>query len=175
MTRTQQTVKIGGKRTRLITKDGKITIEAAPVLEWELQAEAVRRLRALPECATKASDVKPGTFTFAADFAAGKRDATKAKATGVMAGDPDLRIYASSGRLLLIEYKNAEGSLSKDKIIKGKKRGGQVERHALLRALGYRVEVIKAATPDECATASVALVRGWLAANDNGSMEKMAA
>lgn len=167
--RKQTTVRIGGKRVRLVTKDGVTKVTEAPIEEYRLQAEAVRHLRALPEFAETATDVRPGTFTFAADFAAGKRDGAKAKATGVMAGDPDLRIYADGGRLLLIEYKNAEGSLSKDAVIKGKPRVGQVSRHALLRALGYRVEVIKTATPDECAAASVSLVRGWLAANDNNN------
>lgn len=154
-TRKQTTTRINGKRIRLVTVDGKTTATAAPTPEWELQAEAVRQLKAMPEF--------DKTFTLAADFAAGKRDGAKAKATGVTAGDPDLRIYAAGGRLLLIEYKNAEGSLSADRVIKGKKRGGQKERHALLRSLGYTVIVIKAATPVECAAASVAAVRGWLA------------
>lgn len=153
------TVRIGGKRIRLTTKDGVTVAKPAPIEEWRLQAEAVRRLSDMPECAATAAAVKPGTFTFAADFNAGKRDATKAKATGVKAGETDLRVYGYAARLLLIEYKNAEGRLSKD----------QVARHALLRALGYRVEVIKASTPEECASASVALVRGWLVGNENNS------
>lgn len=160
-TRRQTTVKVNGKRIRLVTQNGKTTATAAPVEEWRLQAEAVRQLRNMPEYAAKAGDVRHGTFTFAADFNAGKRDAAKASATGVMAGETDLRVYGYGARLLMIEYKNAEGRLSKD----------QVARHALLRALGYRVEVIKASTPDECALRSVALVRGWLAApaNDNAT------
>lgn len=147
--RKQTTVRLGGKRIRLVTIDGKTTAKDAPIEEWRLQAEAVRQLRAMPEF-----DV---SFTLAADFNAGKRDATKAKATGVTAGEADLRIYAAGARLLLIEYKNAEGRLSQD----------QKERHTLLRSLGYTVEVIKAATPEECAAASVATVKAWLAANDN--------
>lgn len=175
---TTQTVRINGARVRLVTKDGKVTAKPAPALEWELQAESVRRLKAMPEYVAKAEDVRPGTFTLAADFNAGKRDAVKAQATGVMAGEPDLRVYAYGGRLLLIEYKNAEGSLSVDRVVKPKRgkpklRGGQVERHALLRALGYRVETIKAVTPDECAAATVALVRGWLVANDQQATAKL--
>lgn len=170
-TRRQTTVRIGGKRVRIVTQNGKTVASAAPIEEWRLQAEAVRQLKAMPEYAATAGGVRPGTFTFAADFNAGKRNATRAKATGVMAGEPDLRIYGYGARLLLIEYKNAEGELSVDKVVKGKKRVGQTTRHALLRALGYRVEVIKATTPEQCAAASVALVRGWVAAtvaaNDN--------
>ena len=149
-TRKQTTTRINGRRIRLVTVDGKTTARPAPIEEWRLQAEAVRRLRALPEF--EASD--GNSFALAADFNAGKRDAAKAKATGVTAGETDLRIYGANGRLLLIEYKNAEGRLS----------GEQRDRHALLRSLGYRVEVIKSATPEECAAASVALVVGWLAA-----------
>jgi hypothetical protein len=163
---TTQTIRIAGQRVKLTTRNGKVTAKPAPVLEWELQAEAVRRLKAMPEYASDAAKVAPGTFTLAADFNAGKRDAVKASATGVMAGEPDLRIYGSGGRLLMIEYKNADGRLSVDRVRKGKKVVGQVSRHALLRALGYRIEVIKANTPTECADATVALVRGWLAAND---------
>lgn len=157
MTRKQTTTRIGGKRIRLVTVDGKTTAKPAPIEEWRLQAEAVRQLKALPEFD------QPDGFTLAADFNAGKRDAAKAQATGVAAGEPDVRIYAAQGRLLLIEYKNAEGRLSVDRVVKGRKKVGQVSRHALLRSLGYRVEVIKAATPEECAAASVRLVRGWLA------------
>lgn len=170
---TTQTVRINGVRTKITTRNGRVTARPAPVLEWELQAEAVRRLKAMPEYVTDAANVTAGTFTMAADFNAGKRDAVKASATGVMAGEPDLRVYASDGRLLLIEYKNAEGRLSVDRVRKGKKRVGQVSRHALLRALGYRVEVIQATTPEECAAATVALVRQWLARNDNAAIDKV--
>lgn len=170
-TRRQTTVRIGGKRMRIVTTAAGTTTKPAPVEEWRLQAAAVRALRATPEYAATADDVRPGTFTFAADFNAGKRNATRAKATGVMAGEPDIRVYGYGARLLLIEYKNAEGELSVDKVVKGKKRVGQTTRHALLRALGYRVEVIKATTPEECAAATVSLVRGWLAANENNQRQ----
>jgi len=145
-TRKQNTTRINGKRIRLVTKDGKTVATAAPIAEWELQAAAVRQLKAMPEF--------DKTFTLAADFAAGKRDATKAKATGITAGEPDVRIYGANARLLLIEYKNAEGRLSTE----------QKKRHALLRALGYTVIVIKSATPEECAAASLKAVRDWLTA-----------
>lgn len=157
-TRKQTTTRINGKRIRLVTQNGKTVATPAPVEEWVLQAEAVRQLRAMPEYAADADAVSGQSFTLAADFNAGKRDATKAKATGVTAGECDVRIYGAAARLLLIEYKNAEGRLSTE----------QKDRHALLRVLGYTVEVIKAVTPDECAERSVALVRRWLTANDNG-------
>lgn len=165
-TRTTQTTTIAGKRVRLVTTPSGIRVTDAPVLEWRLQAEAVRQMRDMSEYAATASQVREGTFTLAGDFNAGRRgmqESVKAKATGLTAGEPDARIYAASGRLLLIEYKNADGRLS----------GDQVDRHALLRALGYTIEVIKASTPEECATRSVSLVRSWLSAptlaayNDN--------
>ncbi len=165
--RKRTTTRINGKRIRLVTVNGVTKATAAPIEEWVLQAEAVRQMRGMPEFTEEAIDVTQNavsgvdSFTLAADFNAGKRGATKAKATGVTAGETDLRVYGAAGRLLLIEYKNAEGRLSAD----------QVKRHALLRALGYTVEVIKAVTSEECATASVSLVRSWLAAytaaNDN--------
>jgi hypothetical protein len=153
----QQTTRINGAKVRLVTgTDGKITIKRAPIDEWELQSAAVRALKALPGFVDAVSDITPESFTIAGDMNGdyrSKQAAVKAKATGIAAGDPDLRVYASSGRLLLIEYKGEEGRLSVD----------QRDRHALLRALGYRVEVIKAATREECAASSVEAVRKWLA------------
>lgn len=156
-----QTTRMNGKRVRIITTTSasgtKVKVEDAPVLEWQLQAAAVRSLKAMPEYAGKAG---AGSFTLAADMNGdyrSKRAAVIAKATGIAAGDPDLRIYGAGGRMLFIEYKNAVGRLSVD----------QKDRHAILRGLGYRIEVIKAASEEEAAMASVALVRGWLAANDN--------
>lgn len=155
--RTVQTTRINGAKVRLVTgADGKITIKAAPIDEWELQAAAVRALKAMPGYAEAASDVVPGGFTIAGDMNGdyrSKQAAVKAKATGIAAGDPDLRVYASGGRLLLIEYKGEEGTVT----------ASQKVRHPLLRALGYTVQVIKASTKEECAAASVEAVREWLA------------
>jgi hypothetical protein len=151
-----QTTRIKGAKVRLVTNAaGKITIKPAPIDEWELQAAAVRALKAMPGHANTAKNMAADSFTIAGDMNGdyrSKQAAVKAKATGIAAGDPDLRVYASGGRLLLIEYKGEEGRLSAD----------QKERHALLRALGYRVEVIKATTREECAAASVELVSEWL-------------
>lgn len=163
--RTTQTTKLNGQRVRIVTTTGaagtKVTVKAAPVLEWQLQAAAVRQLKAMPEYASTASMVAANdnasiqSFAIAADMNGdyrSKRAAVIAKATGIAAGDPDLRLYGQNGSLLLIEFKNAEGRLS----------GDQKERHALLRALGYRIEVVKAANETEAAELTVGLVRSWL-------------
>lgn len=138
------------------TKVKRTTLVKAPVLEWVLQAASVRALRAMPEYDRQ--------FTLAGDYAAGRRspqESVKAKATGLTAGETDLRIYAERARLLLIEMKGEKTPVSK----------AQVDRHALLRRLGYAVEVVKVSTEDEAAERVVNLVRGWLAANDNGKAE----
>lgn len=122
------------------------------VPEWALQASAVRSLRALPEF--------DRDFTLAADMNAGKRgivQAVKDKATGLTPGECDLRVYLRYGRLCMIEYKTEKGRLSP----------AQKARHALLRGLGFTIEVLHASTEAEAAERTVALVRGWLAANDN--------
>jgi hypothetical protein len=139
----KQTTTINGKRVVLTRKAGKLTVAPAPVLEWQLQAAAVSALRRHPDFNR--------TFTMAGDFNAGRRgstEQTKAKATGLTPGEPDLRLYLTGGRMLFIEYKTTTGRLSPE----------QRERHALLRALGFQVEVIKAATPEECAAATLALL-----------------
>lgn len=151
--RTTQTVRINGARVRLVTQNGKVTtIKAAP-LEWELQAAAVRRLRGMDEYGRR--------FLLVGGMEAGRRgrnEAAKALATGLTAGHPDLTVFLLGGRCGFIEYKAANGRLSPE----------QTHRHAALRAIGHNVEVVKAVSEVECADATEALVRGWLAAdNDN--------
>lgn len=162
---TTQTVRIGGKRMRLVTRNGKVTVKPAPVLEIDLQAAAVRELKAMPEFVSRADDVKPGTFTLAADQNGsgirGHNSAVKLKAAGMAAGEPDLRIYFFGGRLALMEFKGERGKLE----------DSQKERFPLLRALGFTVEIIAAKSEDESAAKAVAMVRGWLAANDNEPVE----
>jgi len=157
---TTQTVRINGARVRLTTKDGRVTMKPAPVEEWLLQAAIVRALRSMPEYAATAAGAKPGTFTLAGDFNAARRsmrEAAKAKATGLTPGEADLRLYIYGGRLALIEVKGG-AAVSK----------AQRERHALLAALGFtRQAVLRATTPEDAAAQAVALVRGWLANNDN--------
>jgi hypothetical protein len=150
LARTTRTLSNGTKvtKTKLVPK---------AVLEWEIQAEAVRRLRALPEFNK--------TFTLAGDMAAGKRSrqgSVIAKATGLVPGEPDLRLYIAPGRLCMIEFKAGKGTESTD----------QVDRIALLDTLGFTVEVVKAATINDGANRAVGLVRGWLAESDewNGRM-----
>lgn len=154
------------KRTVKLPSGAKVvhtTTVQAPELEWRVQAAAVRALRQLPEHGRR--------FTLAADMNAARRSpqqATKDKATGLTAGEPDLRVYLDRGRLYSLEFKGARGRLSP----------AQVERHALLRKLGFTVEVVKAATAEEGAERAVELVRGWLAvpvaANDNEPAKRAA-
>lgn len=149
---TTQTVRIGGKRMKLTTRNGKVTATKALPLEHELQAAQVRALKAMPEYGTQ--------FLIAGDQNAGKRGPKAqaiALATGMAAGEPDLRVYGANARLLLIENKVGNGRLSQ----------AQIDRHAALRKLGYTVEVLRATSEDECAAKTVALVRQWLAGNDN--------
>ena len=145
--RTTQTVRIKGVRTVLTTIDGKVTAKPAPPLEWEAQAEAVKQLKAH-------SDYNQ-TFTIAGDFNAAKRskaEAAKAVATGIAAGEPDLRVYMQGGVLGLIEYK-VNALVSKE----------QTARHALLRKLGFNhIEIIKAASEADAAEQTLELVNKWL-------------
>lgn len=140
----------------------------APDLEWRIQAEAVRRIRQLPGYG---DEWGPGvTFTLAADFNAARRspqEAVKAKATGIAAGEPDMRLYLNGGRLRLIEFKGARTPVSAD----------QRRRHPLLSGLGFDVVIVRATTIEEGAAAAVALVRGWLGlpANDNIDRAQVAA
>ena len=132
----------------------------APDLEWRLQAEAVRRLRGMPlycPAVPADGDLHPRAFTIAGDFNAARRsrqEATKAKATGLTPGEPDLRIFAAGGRLLMIELKAQKGAVSDE----------QIARHALLIGLGYMVVTIHASTEDECADLVEGAVEEWLAA-----------
>lgn len=149
---TTQNVRIGGQRMRLTTRNGRVTARPAPELEWKLQAAAVRALRNMPGYGRQ--------FLLAGDQAAAKRGPKaqmQALATGLTPGDPDLRIYLPSGRVAFIEYKTSTGRLSP----------AQRQRHADMARLGHTVEVVAAATEDECAAATVQLVRGWLAGNSN--------
>jgi hypothetical protein len=171
MARTTQTTRLNGKRVRITTTTSatgtKVNVEAAPIEEWLLQAAGVRALRAMPEYAVNAEavadhdNVGRQSFTIAGDMNAGRRsrnESMKAKATGIAAGDPDLRVYLPGGELRLIEYKNAEGVLT----------DSQKVRHPLLAALGHPVVTLRVCTEAEAAERTVALVRGWLAAaNDN--------
>lgn len=165
--REQQTAMVGGKRTRIITitrADGSVSVkmEAPEVLEIDLQAAAVKRAKAMPGYVNDAKDVRPGTFALAADQnGSGKRGwntGSKLKAAGMMAGEPDVRVYLFGGILRCAEFKGALGKLEPS----------QEKRFPTLRALGFQIDVVEAKSEDEAADKFEALLRGWLAAdNDN--------
>jgi len=150
-----QTVRLNGKRVRLVTKDGRVTVKPAPMLEEDMQAAMCQALRKMPGYGTR--------FLFAGDMNAerrGHKARTKALKTGMAAGEPDMRIYGEGGRLLLIENKVGHSPLT----------ASQQVRHPALAAIGHPVTVIRATTPEDAAAQAVALVAGWL-----GSVEKTAA
>lgn len=99
----------------------------------------------------------PGvTFTFAADFNASRRspqESVKAKATGIKAGEEDLRISAVGGRILLLELKGPKTAIS----------AVQVDRHKLHRHLGFRVEVLRFKTIEQGVEDGIRIVKEWLA------------
>lgn len=147
-----QITRVNGQRVRIVTRGGKVTVKQAPALEWELQSEQVRQLRAMPEYGKQ--------FLLVGGMEAGRRgrqEQIKAKATGLTAGHPDLTIFLPNGRVAMIENKAENGRLSME----------QKERHAALAAIGHTVEVLRFTTTDEAAAKAVSLVRGWLADNDN--------
>ncbi len=163
---TVQTTRIAGAKVRIVTTTSaagtSVKVKAAPLEEWVLQAAAVRALKAMPEYADDVRKVEANTkagrvsFTIAGDMNGdyrSKRAAVKAKATGIAAGDPDLRLYLPNGTLRLIEYKNAEGTFTASQRI----------RHPLLAALGHPVVTLKVSTEQEAAGRTVALVMEWLA------------
>lgn len=156
---TRKTVRIDGVRTVIKTRNGKVTLSAAPVLEIDLQAAAVKQLKRMPQYVFRAEDCRPGTFTLAADQNGsgfrGRNAAVKLKAAGMAAGEPDLRCYFYGGVLRGLEFKGELGSLTES----------QERRFPLLRALGFPVDVIEAKTEDEAAAKAVALMMGWLATN----------
>lgn len=149
----RQTTRLGGKRVVLTTSaKGKVTVKPAPHTEDELQEAQVTALRRHPAFGKE--------FTFAASLEAERRGPKargKALRTGMMAGEPDLRIYLAHGRVLFIENKVGNARFQPT----------QEPRHALLRRLGFVVHVIRATTPDEAAAAILAIVNAALAANDN--------
>lgn len=159
---TTQTVRIGGVRTIITTRNGKVTTKAALPQEWELQAAQVRALRAMPEYSK--------AFLLAGDQNAARRGPKarmQAQATGMAPGEPDLRVYLPGGQLGLIENKVGNGRLSP----------AQVQRHADLIRLGHVVVTVRATTCEDAAAQAVNLVRRWLleAANDNSRPSRQAA
>lgn len=147
-----QTTTVNGRRVKITTRNGKIRIATAPPKEWEGQAAQVRALRAMPEYGTQ--------FLLAGDQNSAKRGPRaqmEATAAGMTPGEADVRVYLGGGKLRMIENKVGRGRLSP----------AQVERHAALARLGHSVDVLRFSTVDEAAAKALALVRGWLADNDN--------
>lgn len=141
--------------TRRLKNGTRVVMQAANdnIQEWECQAAAVRAIKLLPGYGDEAA---PGvTFTFAADFNAGRRsrqESVKAKATGIKAGEEDLRFYGLGGRVLLIELKGPQTSISAD----------QRKRHALHRHLGFQVEIVRFTTIEQGVEDVLRLVREWV-------------
>lgn len=99
--------------------------------EWRVQAEAVSFLHKLQD--------EGYNFEFAGDMNGEIRNGTRAKLTGVKAGETDLRFYFPGGVFKMIELKRtSDGRLSK----------AQEKRHAALRALGFEIEVVFAEVED---------------------------
>lgn len=101
-------------------------LDEIPWTEDDLQMAIVQHLR------------KTGQ-PFAADFNAGKRNPGRAKAMGLEAGEPDLRLYYDRGRTVFVELKRQKGVVS----------AAQKARHKMLRDLGHTVHVLRAKTPAE--------------------------
>jgi len=147
MTTTTQTVRVNGKRTRIVTRNGRVTAKSADPLEWELQAAQVKRLRGMPEYGT--------AFLLAGDQNAAKRGPkaqVQATAAGMTPGEPDLRIYLAGGRIAHIENKVGNANLLP----------AQKARHAALAKLGHDVRVVRAKTGDNAADQAEALVREFI-------------
>jgi hypothetical protein len=141
--------------TRRLKNGTRVVMAAANdnLQEWECQAEAVRQVKLIPGYGDDAGpDV---TFTFAADFNAARRsvrESVKAKATGIKAGEEDLRFYGRGGRVLLIELKGPTTPISAD----------QRKRHALHRHLGFQVEIVRFKTMEQGVDDVLRIVRDWI-------------
>jgi hypothetical protein len=126
------------------------TVIVDTIPEWRYQAEVIARLH-------KMEKIEGLPFTCAGDMNRGKRSKRaqmEAKVTGMTAGEADVRIYLTGGRLFMIELKTPNGRRSKE----------QKERHALFVKLGFEIVTAAAKTPEELADVVEALVRERLAA-----------
>jgi hypothetical protein len=107
--------------------------------EWLLQAAMVAEFNLLEDQGYALSAV--------GDMNAGRRsyqEAAKCKAMGMRSGEPDLRLYGASARVLFIEVKTTTG----------RKSTAQDNRHDRLAALGFTVLVV--APRDEAHARSIA-------------------
>ena len=92
--------------------------------EWELQAYIIQEARR-------------AKYVVAGDMNAGKRNPGQAKATGILAGEPDMRFYLEGPRLVLIELKTKKGIVSE----------GQLKHHDKLKLFGFEVYTVFGESP----------------------------
>lgn len=76
-----------------------------------------------------------------------------AVATGVKRGEPDLRLYFEHGRIVFIELKAKDGTLTKS----------QKDRIPILRGLGFCVHIVHAASEDDAKAIAGGIVDAELA------------
>jgi|SRR5580700_6945274 hypothetical protein len=96
-------------------------------------------------------EAKRAGYYLAADFNAGKRNHSKAKAMGLLPGVPDLRFYFALGKLVWIELKRTKGKLSPE----------QIAHHAFLKRNGHAVFIVFAQTPLEAWQRVEAIVKNY--------------
>lgn len=97
-------------------------------LEWQIQAYIIQEAR------------RAGYDNLVADREeAGKVRGARGKAMGRRAGEPDMRLYLTGGRVVHIELKAENGVVSEE----------QEKRHSELMALGHKVHVVWAANPED--------------------------
>lgn len=123
-------------------------LASPPASEKVLQTHAIAALTRLQLAGVP--------ILFAGDMGGNRRTRSErlwAKATGLVAGEPDVRVYGPGGRVLFVEWKTRGGDVS----------AVQLARHRALRALGHTVIVARAATGEEAADVMARLVRDWLA------------
>lgn len=120
--------------------------------EWKLQTAAVAELDKL--LATFGDD-PPFTYAASLEGVIGTLNPYQAQlavASGVKAGEPDLRFYFRPGRLVFVEMKGEKGRLTKSQEI----------RIPLLRGLGFVVHIVKATSCEEAGAQVLAIVRAEL-------------
>ena len=110
--------------------------------EDDYQAAVVQRLRRMG-------------LEVVADQNAGRRsyrDASRRKAAGMVAGEPDLRIYRPGGIVWFIEMKGPKGRLT----------DSQRERFPVLMDMGFNLAVVSEATLEAAADEAERIVREWI-------------
>ena len=84
----------------------------------------------------------------------GRTDANKRKIAGMVAGEPDLRIYRPGGIVWFIEMKGPKGRLT----------DSQRERFPVLMDMGFKLAVVSEATLEAAADEAERIVREWMSA-----------